>query len=284
MAVKGISRRRSWLAGLLNVQTPGLGNVYAGRPIRGLILYLFALFAGLLLLLTMTWAPRRLNVLAFLCGAVSVWVFLIIDGVQCAKAAKSDYALARYNRWYIYILIAVSLAFLNDALVGLYRAHVGQAARIQGPAMKPALLVGDHLMIDKSAYWFSSPKRGDIVSYQNVEDEVKYVTRIVGMPGETIEIRERVVFINGNPLEERYANFILPSGAQRDFRPQLVPANAYFCLGDNRDNSYDSRISGPIERARIFGKATMVYFSWDSENRSVRWDRLGHRLNHATVE
>ena len=103
--------------------------------------------------------------------------------------------------------------------------------------------------------------------------------RIVGMPGETIEIRNREVFVNGKKIDEAYVQFLRPSTDGTfpgiSMFPTIIPPEAYFLLGDNRDNSADSRFIGPVQRRQFLGKAKTIYFSSDPETRKPRWNRIG---------
>ena len=113
--------------------------------------------------------------------------------------------------------------------------------------------------------------------------EMIFVKRIVGMPGETIEIRNRVVFVDGRPVDEPYVQVLRPSTdgmLQGDsMAPTMIPADAYFLLGDNRDNSLDSRFIGPFQRQQLLGKAKTIYFSSDPETHRPRWNRIGKTPN-----
>ena len=279
---------RPWLAGLLQIVTPGLGNLYSGRPLRGLILHVavqgIVLFLGLALL----WLPWPVNFLIPIAAAILVTVFVIFDGVRCARTAQPRFSLARHNRWYVYILVVAVLAIVvapEQVLVGSpTRAYVIQAFAAPTSSMEPTVLLGDHVIVDKSAYAFSEPKRGDIVFYTATDPSpIIFMKRIVGMPGETIEIRNREVFLNGKKIDEPYVQFLRPStGAtfNRDsVAPTLIPADAYFLLGDNRDNSLDSRFTGPVQRRQLLGKAKTIYFSSDPVSHKPRWNRIGKTPN-----
>ena len=115
--------------------------------------------------------------------------------------------------------------------------------------------------------------------------------RVIGLPGETVEIRQKVVLIDGRPLREPYAEFLEPPVAlaepsagyrpgslQDDWGPEVVPANSYFVLGDYRDNSRDSRFWGFLPWADLLGRPTVVYWSQDPSQGRVRWERIGRRL------
>jgi signal peptidase I len=150
--------------------------------------------------------------------------------------------------------------------------------------MEPTVLIGDHVVVDKSAYAFSEPKRGDIAFYRSPEHpQTIFMKRIVGMPGETIEIRNRQVFVNGKKIDEPYVQFLRPSTDGTfngdSVAPTIIPAGAYFLLGDNRDNSMDSRFIGPVQRRQFLGKAKTIYFSSDPETNKPRWNRIGKTPN-----
>jgi len=152
--------------------------------------------------------------------------------------------------------------------------------------MKPTLLVGDHILADKFPLNLDKIERGDIIVFVYPPDPRKdFVKRVVGLPGETIEIRDRELYIDGNLLEENYVlhidNHIFPAdvNSRDNFGPIRVPENSLFVLGDNREASYDSRFWGFVELTKVKGKVTKIYWSWDKENSQVRWERIGKTVN-----
>lgn len=182
----------------------------------------------------------------------------------------------------------------------LIRTWVAQAFKIPSGSMKPTLLIGDHLLVSKSSYGIKlpfsdrvliplgNPQRGDIVVFRFPEDHDKdFIKRAIALPGETVEVRNKQVVINGQPLTDSWAHYsdriILPPGVQpRDnFGPVTVPPEHYFVMGDNRDQSYDSRFwfggkGGFVSAKDILGRAIVIYWSWEDESFGVRWSRLGH--------
>lgn len=143
------------------------------------------------------------------------------------------------------------------ASAGCWTARI-QPVKVEGTAMAPALNDGDLIIIDRKP-----PKleRGDIVIFLYPEDPVRsYLKRIVGLPNETVDIRDGKVFINGQHLFEPYINPELDQ-AQRTMAPITLAADSYFVMGDNRDNSSDSRIWGPLQRNFIYGRYTRKYFA-----------------------
>jgi signal peptidase I len=242
----------------------------------------------LFLALALLWLPWPANFLVPVAAAILMTVFVIFDGVRCARTAGLRFSLARNNRWYVYILVAAILAIVvapEQVLVGSpTRAYVIQAFAAPTSSMEPTVLVGDHVIVDKSAYAFSEPKRGDIVFYTATDpSQTIFMKRIVGMPGETIEIRNKEVFISGKKIDEPYVQFLRPSTDGTfngdSMAPTVIPADAYFLLGDNRDNSNDSRFTGPVQRRQFLGKAKTIYFSSDPGTHKPRWNRIGKTPN-----
>jgi signal peptidase I len=175
-------------------------------------------------------------------------------------------------------------------IVLLLRAFVVQAYNIPSGSMKPTLLVGDFILVNKLVYSLSEPQRGDIVVFKwPVDPNIDFIKRIIGMPGDVIEVKDYQVFINGKPLPlklvgEQYEDGnkkliyeeLLPNGVKhkialyadpviprRDVPPTKIPPGNYFVMGDNRDNSEDSRYWGFVPRENIVGKAFVIYFSGD---------------------
>lgn len=128
----------------------------------------------------------------------------------------------------------------------------------EGTSMMPTINDGDKIFIDKS---LGELKRGEIISFLYPKDQSKwYMKRIIGLPNETVEIREGKVFVNDQLLDEPYVdeNF---NQKKQSFTPKKVPENAYFVIGDNRDNSSDSRFWGAVNKELITGKYTATYFA-----------------------
>ncbi|WP_058485549.1 signal peptidase I [Defluviitalea phaphyphila] len=144
-------------------------------------------------------------------------------------------------------------------IVFFVRTFIFENTKVIGPSMEPTLLENDILIINKFEYYFTEPERGEIIVFPYKGDPSKhYIKRIIGLPGETIDIKNGVVFIDGNPLEEDY--ILEPMQQRGDISfPFVVPDNTYFVMGDNRNNSSDSRYQdvGTIEKSKIIGHATM---------------------------
>jgi signal peptidase I len=177
------------------------------------------------------------------------------------------------------IVVAVILALF-------VRTWVFQAFKIPTGSMENNLLIGDHLLVNKFLFSpFASPlegrllpvrdvRRGDIVVFKFPEDpERDFIKRVIGLPGETLELRQKVVHVNGRPIDEPYVHFLRPAlGAgettaydvRENYGPVTVPAGHVFVMGDNRDNSQDSRYWGFLPVNYIKGRALIIYWSFDS--------------------
>lgn len=197
------------------------------------------------------------------------------------------------------------------------RTFVFQQSKIPTGSMIPTLLIGDYIMVNKFAYApvtagasllgriersllpIREVRRGDIVVFKFPEEPEKdYIKRVIGLPGDTLEIRNRQVFINGQPLSEPYKIHRNPKGLnfdQDDFPPTHVPENALFCMGDNRDNSRDSRSWGFVPRDNLKGRAFMVWWSYDedrdaylhtsvSDHLSGIWGKITHLFTRSRWE
>ena len=210
------------------------------------------------------------------------------DAVPQTKTVQREKSRLREN--IEAILVAILLALF-------IRTFVVQAFKIPSGSMKNTLLIGDHILVNKFIYGvklpylqkvivpIGKPKRGDIVVFKfPVEPEKDFIKRVVGIAGDTIEGRDKKIYVNGQPIDETYTiktdSNVYPAGLQaRDnFGPVTVPEESLFVMGDNRDQSFDSRFWGFVDLKVVSGKAFMIYWSWDSNDFSVRWSRLGDLL------
>jgi signal peptidase I len=230
------------------------------------------------------------------------------------KRAKS-----KPREWLESVLWAVTVALL-------LRAFVIQAFRIPSGSMEDTLLVGDFLFVNKFVYGvklpfsertivpgISQPQRGDIIVFKFPLDGRDFIKRCVAVAGDTVQVRDRQLLVNGKHPDEPFAvhkawdTVEIPGVVRRDvlradyqrawedrsfvnlpwvrdnFGPVVVPAGSVFAMGDNRDNSLDSRFWGPLPQAKVVGRAELIYWSWDADNgqpfwkvwRNLRLGRLG---------
>lgn len=180
----------------------------------------------------------------------------------------------------------------------IIRAYVVQAFKIPSGSMLQTLLIGDHILVNRFIYGtklpfsdkrilvIKKPKRGDIVVFKYPEDPDRdFIKRIIAVEGDVIEARNRVVLVNGIRLNEPYIQHTDGSPKAGDieprdnFGPYLIPKNKYFVMGDNRDQSYDSRYWGYVDMKDIKGKAFIIYWSWDNTKKFPRIERIGKLIH-----
>ena len=230
----------------------------------------------------------------------------------------ADFKKSTLREYFESIVIAVILALF-------IRTFVVQAFKIPTGSMEENLLIGDHLLVNKFVFApTASPierallpigtiKRGDVIVFKYPEEpERDFIKRVIGLPGETLELRNKKVYVNGTPLDEPYVHFLTPPSAdyqevtsydvRERYGPVTVPPNQYFVMGDNRDNSQDSRYWGFLPRDLVKGKALVIYWSYEAGREDyqeegagatargfisvfahfftrTRWDRMFHQIH-----
>lgn len=171
------------------------------------------------------------------------------------------------------------------------RTFVVQAFKIPSGSMKPTLLIGDHILVNKFIYGIKipfirktiiplgKPKRDDVIVFIYPVDQSKdFIKRVIGLPGEKIEMIGRKIYINGKLFSDKHGYFMNQGGGNHNpdnkngFAPIVIPDNRYFVMGDNRDHSYDSRFWGFVPSKSIKGKAFIIYWSWP------HWKRFLHLI------
>jgi signal peptidase I len=219
--------------------------------------------------------------------------------------APRPYRKSTAREYFESICVAVILALF-------VRTFVVQAFKIPTGSMENNLLIGDHLLVNKFVFapTLTAPerallpidpiRRGDIIVFKFPEDpERDFIKRVIGLPGETVELKNKKVHINGQPIDEPYVHFMFPpadrgadEGQSFDFDvrsnygPVTVPEGHYFMMGDNRDNSQDSRYWGFMPASYVKGKALFVYFSFGDARPglsgllgNIRWTRILHQIH-----
>jgi len=277
--------RKPWLAGVLTIFSLGLGHLYTGEAKKGIMLFFIAQFLFVISFLSFFYAP--IGPMIFISLGVVFVIFCIFDAVKLSKEHKLFYAVKKYNKWYVYLLYCVVASFLVHPIVeATSKRNIAQTYKIPSGAMKPTLQIGDHIIADKLIYKNSEPKRGDVIIFPFPEDPSRdFIKRVVAVGGETIEAVNKQIFVNGMILREPYVvhadSHIFPKNGQpRDnFGPLKVPDDSLFVMGDNRDQSYDSRFWGFVKKSSIRGKAINIYWSWDEESSIIRWKRIGKKID-----
>ena len=205
----------------------------------------------------------------------------------------ADFKKSTLREYFESIVIAVILALF-------IRTFVVQAFKIPTGSMEETLLIGDHLLVNKFVFGptesglerallpIGTIKRRDVLVFKYPEEpERDFIKRVIGLPGETVELREKKVYVNGTPLDEPYVHFLTaPSGpselhevtsfdVRERYGPVTVPPNHYFVMGDNRDNSQDSRYWGFLPRENIKGKSVVIYWSYQAEREDYQDESAG---------
>jgi len=180
----------------------------------------------------------------------------------------------------------------------LIRAYIVQAFKIPSGSMVPTLLIGDHILVNKFIYGtnipfsdkrilaFKKPEKRDIIVFRYPEDPARdFIKRVIAVEGDVVESRNKIIYVNSKPTSEPYTQHtdssMRPIGIEpRDnFGPIIVPKNKYFVMGDNRDQSYDSRYWGYVDIKDIKGKSLILYWSWDNKSHWIRFNRIGRLIN-----
>lgn len=155
--------------------------------------------------------------------------------------------------WEIFEALVIAIV-----LAAVIRFFIFQPFYIPSSSMEPTLVPGDRIIVNKFLYRFTEPARGDVVVFKYPKDPKRdFIKRIVGLPGDTLEIRNSMLYVNGELVEEPYLS---PGITFPDFGPVQIPADAYYTFGDNRNNSEDSRFWGEVPAENMLGKAVVIYW------------------------
>jgi signal peptidase I len=206
---------------------------------------------------------------------------------------SADFKKSTLREYFESIVIAVILALF-------IRTFVVQAFKIPTGSMEETLLIGDHLLVNKFVFGptassaeravlpIGTIRRRDVLVFKYPEEPDRdFIKRVIGLPGETVELRDKKVYINGTPLDEPYVHFLAPPSGPSEFHevtsfdvrerygPVTVPPNHYFVMGDNRDNSQDSRYWGFLPRELVKGKSLVIYWSYQAEREDYQDESAG---------
>lgn len=270
------NRRSPLLAVVLSVLVPGLGHVYAGRALRGLVLFAMVLAAETAVLFKFAGAQPRFWPIA---AGAAVWfalmLFTAIDAAISAHKAQT-YELRGYNKWYAYVgavIAATAIHVIICVVLTTDRPDAFRSFSMSSVSMEPTILSGDRLLASMGHYRTHTPARGEIAIYRHpkLNGEV-WIKRIVALEGDRVVMRNGRLSVNGAPVEETYVRIGDPASLYANSRETVVPAGHVFVLGDNRANSIDSRTAahGLVPLANLVGRATDIAWSRDL-GRLGRW-------------
>jgi signal peptidase I len=303
-------RRRPWLAALLNLFVPGLGQLYAGYPVAALVAYgLTTLAMGAWIGSSVAFPESRALFLFLAAGVVAVVVGLLVQAARLSARDPAASPLRPFSDlWYFCLSAYLTLgAIVGTALWTRVRQSV-EAFLVPSGSMAPALLPGDYLFVAKTSAARGRLAHGSIVVFESVEEPgLKVVKRVVGLPGDTLEMAGGALRRNGRLAEEPFAMHGEPARSEdpeqrakmrgwqiahvaevdqsrydpdlQHWGPLVVPPDSLFALGDNREASYDSRYYGFVPVASVLGQPRLIYMSIERDTtrsaRGVRWSRVG---------
>lgn len=306
-------RRIYWLAGILSFVVPGAGQAFRGQSQKGFALALLAL-----LLSQHRFTPIALQGIGWMLGLgfllITLRVFAFVDalvGPRAQAGGDNNDSKAKRGRWApcltlvgTYILVTIGASFFPGTVKTYF---------IPAESMAPSILKGDYVVADLRAFRNEAPKVGDLATFlYPLEENVTYVSRVMATPGDTLQIVQKKLLLNGRavpttpsaeknltaPLESEDDRKVLEprveslaegahehtvlvnptSTLNESFDPVTLAEGKFFVLGDNRDRASDSRIWGPVSRELLLGRPVYVYFSLNETTRQIRWERFGKTL------
>ena len=295
------SERKPSLALLLSFGAVGLGHIYCGRFAKGLSLFFLSFLFVPILSLAMRRPPglfALVLMLGALAGVAALVVYAAADAYRLARKVRRDYMLKEYNRWYVYLLFVLFSLYYPANYAGMIKDNVVAPFKIPSASMEPTLLKGDYVLLNKTTYLEHAPAVGDVVIFVYPNDRrVSYMKRIVALPGQTVEVKNGRLLIDGVACEygeappaflehlpeslrgrvrlERNGPVSYPvlpgpeEGETANFPETVVPNGHCFVLGDNRGESRDSRRFGPTPLADVKGRVEYIYFP------AGTWARFG---------
>lgn len=308
-----LKERKPLFALALSLFLTGLGQVYNGKLKKGILLFLISIFFPFLLFQLSVVGPDKMLIvflLLSLLADLAIYIWAALDAWKQAKRIRKNYTLKIYNKLYVYILLIIlwNLSFFGPIFDWQKICFFAFPYRMSTGSMMPAVLPGDLIMTDRRIDHSAENhglKRGDLVVFKYPKNKkTHFIKRLIGVPGDEIEIKGMELYVNGEKrtgeevsyLEERrkenikggtvsfyeegdsgtYVVFYIEGTARKDLKV-TVPEGYCFVLGDNRDNSMDSRHWGMVPLNDVVARAKQVYFSVNPEG-GIRWERMGKLL------
>lgn len=305
--------KKPWLAGLLAFFFNGLGHIYVGNLRRGLCFffgtYVIFLIAGVFRSFLLSLIP----LLFFTAGYFIYRLIEIFDAVRIArKYPKHD---LKYQKNWFYVVFAITCSVIL-VIYPLGNVVGIRSFRISAGSNLPTLFVGERIISQLISYKTEMPKRGEMIVFIYPKNpKLTYVKRVIGLPGDKVSVVNQEVILNGKTVNlvstdfklDRFADpfrdlssakifketlpgyeheyFVTQDTSARHsksvnviFNEVIVPPDHVFVLGDRRDHSSDSRVWGFVSRDKIIGKVKFVFFSFESKNNRIRWDRIGKNI------
>lgn len=308
--------RNPWIASLLSLLVPGLGQLYNGQIEKAAAFHIsmwIAAAAMIALLIRVRHGIGTVLLAAFL--HIIVVLGATTHAFITASELRDNFSPASYNRWYVYVGIGlIAIVVVYPVVLRTLKASALEAYKMTGDAMAPTVRSGDWFMVNKLRYGFRGlksnkelarfrdPERRELIVFRHPERGM-LLMRVVGVPGDVLMMEDGMLYVNGVSQSEHYVlerpastdpsshamnwqrEYLKSDIYAAEYNPSLrnwgslvVPERKYFVLGDHRENSYDSRMWGFVDREAIIGAPLNVYFSVDPENGRVRLDRIGLEL------
>lgn len=302
---------RPWLAFLLTFLCPGWGQIY-NRDLRWLLItFVVEAVLAVCTVFFLFDSLAEIGISLFLGLLLSL--FFSLQALLRARKIRDSGAkpldpwgqLGEVGVFFAIYLPYAALLFAIPEGYGFVMPSRVKSFQIPSESMVPNLLIGDRLVADGWAYWGKEPSRGDVVVFDYPRDpSIKFVKRLVGLPGDVIEFKAGELWLNGKIVPQRRAQ-VFPEEAEKrrateyletlggkehvihrayagwtgNQGPITVPEGSYFMMGDNRDHSSDSRFWGFVTRDQIIGRMAYIYFSWDKEAGRLRRERIGKTVH-----
>ena len=274
--------RNPWIAGILTALGGGVGFLYLGKW-RWAIAYSTLLYVELFWLSANGLPLLPLAMWIFILLLIIIFFIPIIIAVLISCRAQPE-PLRNFQRWYFYIFFYLFTTLLGQYTTQDYTQNLqDRNFHIPTNSMANTILTDDYLTADKKAYQHDMPKRGEVIIFKYPPNPTeKYIRRVIGLPGDVVKIKENKVWVNDTLLEESYLSPDCNKNGDGDYPEFQVPTQSYFVLGDNRDNSLDSRHWGYVPKANIVARAEYIWLSYDASKGfgldALRLKRIGTKV------
>jgi len=305
--------RKPLIALALSLFLTGLGQVYNGKLKKGILLFLISIIFPLLLFQLSVVGPDKMLIvflLLSLLAGLGIYIWAALDAWKQSKRAGKNYTLKIYNKLYVYILLIILVnLFSFGPIIGWQKiCFIALPYRMQTGSMIPTILPGDFIMTDRRIDHSAENhdlNRGELVVFKYPKNKEKhFIKRVIGLPGDEIEIEGMELYVNGEKRTGKEASYLdgrqvenfqketvafyeegdsgtyvvfFHEGTPRRNLSFAVPEGYCFVLGDNRDNSADSRHWGMVPLNDVIARAKQLYFSVNPEG-GIRWGRIGKLL------
>lgn len=263
-----------WIATALSFLTIGLGHIYIGAGGRGILLYCVTFMVSYLAILSGSIEQFGISLAMIVTTGICCYAYTVIDVLKLLPHLNGQ-PKKPYSKWYVYFLIyLINSIFFAPLLSSTFINSMGKTYVVSNVSMAPTILNDEQLLVEQK------PERiivsGDIITFTLPDQPATiYLKRVVGIAGDTVQIKNGALFINDQKIAEPNPQILSPA-----FEP-IIPKGYLFVLGDNTENSFDSRSFGLLAEQGVTGVASKIYWSWDGEKKRVRWERLGVALSES---